>query len=199
MMSALVAASEHHAAALMRSEKEAVFREPIGESTSFQSISLIVNAPLPRRIRLRLPVVYAGPGRIVGGLLSGPSGGIFPCPAFNTGSIISKKLSLTSEDDTVCRAEGPGKQTTYDATWTGILQRANRNLIRRRQRCIYDHETGLKASAFTDGLAKTAFFSERIKGSGNDVPTPPTNADIIGADLAPEAALHNSLRSASGI
>jgi uncharacterized protein DUF1559 len=40
---------------------------------------------------------------------------------------------------------------------------------------------GLKASAFTDGLSKTAFFSERTKGSGNDAAnTAPTKYDIVG-------------------
>ena len=40
---------------------------------------------------------------------------------------------------------------------------------------------GLKASSFTDGLSKTAFFSERTKGSGNDAAdTPPTKYDIVG-------------------
>jgi prepilin-type N-terminal cleavage/methylation domain-containing protein len=41
--------------------------------------------------------------------------------------------------------------------------------------------TGLKAGFYTDGLSKTAFFSERLGGSGsNPGSTPPTNRDIIG-------------------
>jgi len=43
---------------------------------------------------------------------------------------------------------------------------------------------GLKPSAYTDGLSKTAFFSERTKGSGNPDGTPPTHADMIGVDAA---------------
>ncbi|MAT73393.1 MAG: prepilin-type cleavage/methylation domain-containing protein [Planctomycetaceae bacterium] len=41
---------------------------------------------------------------------------------------------------------------------------------------------GLNASAYSDGLSNTAFFSERLKGSGG-VPTqqPPTKADIVTA------------------
>jgi prepilin-type N-terminal cleavage/methylation domain-containing protein len=40
---------------------------------------------------------------------------------------------------------------------------------------------GLKTSDFTDGLSKTAFFSERVKGSGNDMgSTPPTIYDVTG-------------------
>lgn len=40
---------------------------------------------------------------------------------------------------------------------------------------------GLKASEYTDGLSKTAFFSERTKGSGVDVGAePPTRSDIVG-------------------
>ena len=40
---------------------------------------------------------------------------------------------------------------------------------------------GLKASDFTDGLSKTAFFSERTKGSGIDVGAEaPTKFDIVG-------------------
>jgi len=44
---------------------------------------------------------------------------------------------------------------------------------------------GLKAKAYVDGLSQTAFFSERIKGSGNGLPfvtntkDVPTSADII--------------------
>lgn len=39
-------------------------------------------------------------------------------------------------------------------------------------------KTGLKAKAFADGLSKTAFFSERIKGSGSGIGIP-TKADMI--------------------
>ncbi|BBO30983.1 DUF1559 domain-containing protein [Lacipirellula parvula] len=40
---------------------------------------------------------------------------------------------------------------------------------------------GLGAKDFTDGLSKTAFFSERTKGSGIDVgSTPPTKFDVVG-------------------
>lgn len=43
---------------------------------------------------------------------------------------------------------------------------------------------GLQAKVYTDGLSRTVFFSERIKGSGNGMPFPsakafPTTADII--------------------
>jgi len=41
-------------------------------------------------------------------------------------------------------------------------------------------KTGLKAKDFTDGLSKTAFFSERTKGSGNSMQSNlPTKAEII--------------------
>jgi prepilin-type N-terminal cleavage/methylation domain-containing protein/prepilin-type processing-associated H-X9-DG protein len=39
---------------------------------------------------------------------------------------------------------------------------------------------GLKASEYTDGLSKTAFFSERTKGSGGTDGTPPTRFEIVG-------------------
>jgi type II secretory pathway pseudopilin PulG len=40
---------------------------------------------------------------------------------------------------------------------------------------------GLKASLYTDGLSQTAFFSERLGGSGNDpATTAPTERDIVG-------------------
>jgi prepilin-type N-terminal cleavage/methylation domain-containing protein len=42
---------------------------------------------------------------------------------------------------------------------------------------------GLKASEYTDGLSKTAFFSERTKGSGNATGTVPTLFDMRGAGL----------------
>jgi prepilin-type N-terminal cleavage/methylation domain-containing protein len=39
---------------------------------------------------------------------------------------------------------------------------------------------GLSAKAFTDGLSKTAFFSERTKGTGNDLNTQlPSKSDMI--------------------
>jgi len=44
----------------------------------------------------------------------------------------------------------------------------------------YDRK-GLRAGEYTDGLSKTAFFSERSSGSGLDMATaPPTKYDIIG-------------------
>jgi hypothetical protein len=48
---------------------------------------------------------------------------------------------------------------------------------------------GLKAKTFVDGLSKTAFFSERIKGSGIGIPFPnaqavPTRADIVSCPIA---------------
>ncbi len=39
---------------------------------------------------------------------------------------------------------------------------------------------GLKAKDFIDGLSKTAFFSERTKGTGNVAPTPHTKVEILG-------------------
>ena len=40
---------------------------------------------------------------------------------------------------------------------------------------------GLKASLYSDGLSHTAFFSERLGGSGGDPgSTPPTDRDIVG-------------------
>jgi prepilin-type N-terminal cleavage/methylation domain-containing protein/prepilin-type processing-associated H-X9-DG protein len=41
--------------------------------------------------------------------------------------------------------------------------------------------TGLKAKAYVDGLSKTAFFSERTKGSGNSAGAALTKYDIVGA------------------
>jgi prepilin-type processing-associated H-X9-DG protein len=41
-------------------------------------------------------------------------------------------------------------------------------------------KTGLKAKAYTDGLSKTAFFSERIKGSGGADGSPITKGEIVG-------------------
>jgi prepilin-type N-terminal cleavage/methylation domain-containing protein/prepilin-type processing-associated H-X9-DG protein len=41
-------------------------------------------------------------------------------------------------------------------------------------------QKGLRSKDFTDGLSKTAFFSERLKGSGlNPAAAPPTRADMI--------------------
>jgi prepilin-type N-terminal cleavage/methylation domain-containing protein len=42
---------------------------------------------------------------------------------------------------------------------------------------------GLAAKLYTDGLSKTVFFSERIRGSGNGGDAIPTNADIIGCPV----------------
>ena len=41
---------------------------------------------------------------------------------------------------------------------------------------------GLTAAKFLDGLGKTAFLSERTKGSGNIADVPPTLADVISVD-----------------
>jgi prepilin-type N-terminal cleavage/methylation domain-containing protein/prepilin-type processing-associated H-X9-DG protein len=39
---------------------------------------------------------------------------------------------------------------------------------------------GLKAGDYTDGLSRTAFFSERTKGTGNTTPTPHTKYELLG-------------------
>ena len=44
-------------------------------------------------------------------------------------------------------------------------------------------KNGLKASEYTDGLSRTAFFSERSKGTGNASGTIPTTYDMRGAGL----------------
>jgi prepilin-type N-terminal cleavage/methylation domain-containing protein len=41
-------------------------------------------------------------------------------------------------------------------------------------------KTGLKASAYSDGLSNTVFFSERTKGSGNAAGAPLTRYEIVG-------------------
>jgi prepilin-type N-terminal cleavage/methylation domain-containing protein/prepilin-type processing-associated H-X9-DG protein len=122
--------------------------------------------------------------------------GMFLCPSdSNTGSIISENNYRYNFGGSTPfgGAEGPGKQANYDATWTGVYNGETVTLSAGGNGAFTISETGLKASAFTDGLAKTAFFSERIKGSGNDIPTPPTKADIIGADLAPGGQLFTTL------
>jgi len=51
---------------------------------------------------------------------------------------------------------------------------------------------GLKASEYTDGLSRTAFFSERVSGSGLDMATtPPTKYDIIGLGQGNEVGRMN--------
>jgi prepilin-type processing-associated H-X9-DG protein len=74
-----------------------------------------------------------------------------------------------------------GGNTTHAGAWT-INAMTTRELdgVNFRGNGAFSIGTGLKAKDFVDGLAKTAFFSERTKGSGlNAAGSPPRHEDIV--------------------
>ncbi len=100
--------------------------------------------------------------------------GLFICPSDpNTGQIISENnyrcnfggstpfagVQSGTQDSTVLSADG------FPAGGNGAFTYS---------------KTGLKTKDFTDGLSRTAFFSERTKGTGNGVGTPHTKFEILG-------------------
>ncbi len=103
--------------------------------------------------------------------------GLFICPSdANTGVVISENnyrsnfggSTFYAGYDEGAFAEGPTRESSegFPAGGNGAFSYGKK---------------GLRASEFTDGLSNTAFFSERIKGSGIDASrSPPTKAEIIG-------------------
>jgi prepilin-type N-terminal cleavage/methylation domain-containing protein len=116
--------------------------------------------------------------------------GLFLCPSEqNQGRIISENNYRSNfGGSTPFGGAAPGGPApdylNYDKSWTGQYNGQTAILSVGGNGAFTIGKTGLKPGAFTDGLAKTAFFSERIKGSGNPDGTPPTHADMIGWDAA---------------
>jgi prepilin-type N-terminal cleavage/methylation domain-containing protein len=113
--------------------------------------------------------------------------GLFLCPSdSNTGRIISENNyrynfgGSTPFAGALPSAKGPD----LSAKWSGIYNGQSVTLSVGGNGAFTIGEKGLKAGAYTDGLAKTAFFSERTKGSGN-LGAPPVHADMIGWSIAP--------------
>jgi prepilin-type N-terminal cleavage/methylation domain-containing protein len=100
--------------------------------------------------------------------------GLFLCPSdSNTERVISENNYRYNFGGSTPfgGAEGTNKQNNYDATFNGLSCGGNG--------AFSIGEKGLKPGKFTDGLAKTAFFAERTKGSGQTSSSLPTNADIV--------------------
>ena len=106
--------------------------------------------------------------------------GLFICPSdANTGVVISENnyrsnfggSTFYAGYDQAAFAEGPTRLSSegLPAGGNGAFSYGKK---------------GLKSSAFVDGLSNTAFFSERIKGSGIDASADvPTKAEIIGLGM----------------
>jgi prepilin-type N-terminal cleavage/methylation domain-containing protein/prepilin-type processing-associated H-X9-DG protein len=111
--------------------------------------------------------------------------GLFICPSDpNTGQIIS-------ENNYRCNFGGStpfaGTAPTGDTNSSGMTSNgrdptftSNQGLEAGGNGGFSFGKTGLKAKTYTDGLSKTAFFSERTKGTGNAAGTPHTKFEILG-------------------
>jgi prepilin-type N-terminal cleavage/methylation domain-containing protein len=115
--------------------------------------------------------------------------GLFLCPSdANVGRVVSENnYRCNFGGSTPFAGAVPGPITVgpnYNEVWTGTYNGRSVSLSAGGNGAFTISEKGLRPKDFIDGMAKTAFFSERIKGSGNSLPTPPTHADMIGYDLA---------------
>jgi prepilin-type N-terminal cleavage/methylation domain-containing protein len=115
---------------------------------------------------------------------------LFLCPSdSNTGVIITENNYRSNFGGST-----PFAGRAFDAQeWTGQYNGETVTLTPGGNGAFTMGTKGLQPSAYTDGLSKTAFFSERTKGSGNPDGTPPTHADMIGWDLAPGGQFTNTL------
>jgi prepilin-type N-terminal cleavage/methylation domain-containing protein/prepilin-type processing-associated H-X9-DG protein len=95
-----------------------------------------------------------------------------------------------------------GGSTTYAGAWnvSEMTTRMLDGVDFRGNGAFSIGKKGIKAKDFLDGLAKTAFFSERNKGSGNDpAASLPTTDDMVrmpgggGSYFAPETHFNNCL------
>jgi hypothetical protein len=124
---------------------------------------------------------------------------LFLCPSDpNTGRIISENNYRYNFGGSTpfAGAKGPGSPSDYTATWTGTYNGQQVTLSAGGNGAFTIGVKGLSSRAFTDGLAKTAFFAERTKGTGNSAnsaPAVPTHDDMIGASLAPGGLFTTSL------
>jgi prepilin-type N-terminal cleavage/methylation domain-containing protein len=99
--------------------------------------------------------------------------GIFICPSDpNTGRIISENNYRSNVGGSTPAGGGCGLGVYDPAPGDAWDCRGNG--------AFTPGKKGLSAKAFTDGLSRTAFFSERTKGTGNDPnAVPPTKGDMI--------------------
>jgi prepilin-type N-terminal cleavage/methylation domain-containing protein len=116
--------------------------------------------------------------------------GSFLCPSdTNTGVVISENNYRSNFGGSTPF----GGRSLGDQEWTGNYNGENVTLTAGGNGAFTFGKKGLKPSAYTDGISKTAFFSERTKGSGNPDGTPPTHADMIGWSSAPGGTFSNDL------
>lgn len=107
---------------------------------------------------------------------------LFICPSdSNTGSIISENNYRYNFGGSTpySGSAGHNAQDNHEATWSGQWSDESVTLSCRGNGAFTIGEKGLRPGKFTDGLAHTAFFSERTKGSGQKGATP-TLAEIAG-------------------
>jgi prepilin-type N-terminal cleavage/methylation domain-containing protein len=100
--------------------------------------------------------------------------GLFLCPSdSNTERIISENNYRYNFGGATPfgGAEGVSKQNVHNTKFNGLSCGGNGAFTIGKK--------GLKPGAFTDGLAQTAFFAERTKGSGEPSESLPTKADIV--------------------
>jgi prepilin-type N-terminal cleavage/methylation domain-containing protein len=103
--------------------------------------------------------------------------GLFLCPSDpNTGVIISENNYRSNFGGSTPFAGYFQDDASFDPTTLSTPE----NLPGGGNGAFSYGRVGLKAKDFTDGLSKTAFFSERTKGSGNTDGAPLTKYDVIG-------------------
>lgn len=104
--------------------------------------------------------------------------GLFICPSDpNTGIVVSENNYRANFGGSTFYA-GAAQEAPFDPQYAvpeGFVAGGNG--------AFSFGKKGLPASEFTDGLSKTAFFSERTKGSGAAPNTPPTQYDMRGQGL----------------
>lgn len=118
---------------------------------------------------------------------------LFICPSdANIGEIVSENNYRSNFG-----GSGPGAGTSA----TGSTQVRSRHLWPVTGNGAFTiGKKGLKARTYTDGLSKTAFFSERIKGSGEGNDSIPDRASIVrcsGGDFDPNTSFENIFLAAS--
>jgi prepilin-type N-terminal cleavage/methylation domain-containing protein len=123
--------------------------------------------------------------------------GIFLCPSDkNTGRIISENNYRYNFGGNTPFA-GALLGNDYKAEWTGQYNGRSVSLPVGGNGAFTISEKGLRVGEFIDGMAKTAFFSERIKGNGEGGADPtaaqPDQSWMIGWSSAPGGQFTNDM------
>jgi len=104
--------------------------------------------------------------------------GLFICPSDgNTGVIISENSYRTNFGGAT---PGAGAAALTATMTISDLEPSTRDVWAPNGNGAFAFgERGMRAGEYTDGLSKTAFFSERVKGGGETGTIPPTRFDMI--------------------